>query len=569
MERREVERSEQRRRQAHRARQRARPSSRPPPRGPRRSKTTLEQAHNAAFAADNEVRAHEAEIARAKDRIEAPREPRRCGAGEQIELAEQKPSALETERDEVETQLAALEAEEARRGRSCSRASTSGSTNAARRGARRRRERRRASHATAQAQSQVAAAEAKLAGLERRTDEMRAARGEARARARSSAHGDAELARAPDGSSRAASTSSARQGHERGGTARRARAAARRASPGDRRERARPRQPKQRARARSARACMRSTRCARASRASAPASRPDGTKDPTLLGLVADRVEAPAELTAALAALLGSRCEDVVVRRRRARRRSSRASSPTRRRAARRSSRAHRAVRRGPAAERALEGRGVDRAAARRASLRRRRRGARRAIVGDAIVVEDAHAALSASRACRRVERRSSRSTARSSTPTAACSGGTGEEVAAGMLDVRSARCASSRESCRGSTSGSTEQARDAPGAARLRWPSGAALERARQRGAPGRARAGHGREGPAQKPRSSSPAVRKRRHRSRAELDELVERARRGGHERARGRARRCSKARATLARREAEIGEARGAAPPSGASR
>ncbi|HEY2518263.1 MAG TPA: chromosome segregation protein SMC, partial [Polyangiaceae bacterium] len=38
------------------------------------------------------------------------------------------------------------------------------------------------------------------------------------------------------------------------------------------------------------------------------------TKDPALVGLVADRIEAPAELTQALAGLLGSRLQDVVVR---------------------------------------------------------------------------------------------------------------------------------------------------------------------------------------------------------------------------------------------------------------
>src|SRR5206468_3641398 len=37
------------------------------------------------------------------------------------------------------------------------------------------------------------------------------------------------------------------------------------------------------------------------------------TKDSTLVGLLADRVEAPAELTAALAGLLGAHLEDVVV----------------------------------------------------------------------------------------------------------------------------------------------------------------------------------------------------------------------------------------------------------------
>ena len=39
-----------------------------------------------------------------------------------------------------------------------------------------------------------------------------------------------------------------------------------------------------------------------------------GTKDPALCGLVADRIEAPAELTQALAGLLGARLQDVVVR---------------------------------------------------------------------------------------------------------------------------------------------------------------------------------------------------------------------------------------------------------------
>jgi len=39
-----------------------------------------------------------------------------------------------------------------------------------------------------------------------------------------------------------------------------------------------------------------------------------GTKDPAILGLVADRIEAPHDLTPALAGLLGSRLQDVVVR---------------------------------------------------------------------------------------------------------------------------------------------------------------------------------------------------------------------------------------------------------------
>src|SRR5262249_36827811 len=38
-----------------------------------------------------------------------------------------------------------------------------------------------------------------------------------------------------------------------------------------------------------------------------------GTKDPALLGLVADRIEAPAELTAAFAGLLAERLQCVVV----------------------------------------------------------------------------------------------------------------------------------------------------------------------------------------------------------------------------------------------------------------
>ena len=52
-----------------------------------------------------------------------------------------------------------------------------------------------------------------------------------------------------------------------------------------------------------------------------------GTKDAALCGLVADRVEAPAELTQALAGLLGARLQDVVVQRRRARARSCSRSS--------------------------------------------------------------------------------------------------------------------------------------------------------------------------------------------------------------------------------------------------
>src|SRR5882672_10044574 len=75
--------------------------------------TIAEQAQNAAFSADNEVRALEAELAREKDKLEHLSGRFDAARLEQIDLRT-KAEALETERTEVKTALQALEADETR-----------------------------------------------------------------------------------------------------------------------------------------------------------------------------------------------------------------------------------------------------------------------------------------------------------------------------------------------------------------------------------------------------------------------------------------------------------------------
>src|SRR5258708_7084922 len=134
--------------------------------------TSAEQAQNAAFSADNEVRALEAELSREKDKLEHLSQRFDAARLEQIDLRT-KADALEGERAEAMATLQELEADETREAqvalveheeleslRAEERTADAALVNL----------RTRAS----QAASQVAAAKAKLSGLERRTLEMKA-----------------------------------------------------------------------------------------------------------------------------------------------------------------------------------------------------------------------------------------------------------------------------------------------------------------------------------------------------------------------------------------------------------
>jgi chromosome segregation protein len=271
---------------------------------------SAEKAQDAAFSADNQVRAYEAEIAREKDRLSHLSERSGAARSEQTDLRG-RAEALDAEARDIAASLSGLEAQEAKEAdqvlaehdlletlRTEERAAEATLTDL----------RSRASKAA----SQVAAAEAKLKGLERRTQEMQAR--EAKLAAQTT-----ELA------------------------AERERLAARRLELGGKVtelvtdvETGRSRRSELEGElTRLKQALLESEKTLEAERGVLAQQRGrmkaltdmrerlegvgDGVKhlmakaDPVLLGLVVDRVRVPAELTAALAGLLGSTLECVVV----------------------------------------------------------------------------------------------------------------------------------------------------------------------------------------------------------------------------------------------------------------
>jgi chromosome segregation protein len=131
---------------------------------------TAEQAQNEAFSADNVVRALEAEISRDQDRMANFSKRGEAARSEQTDLRA-KAEALESEQSTVQENLVALEAQEAEE--------AGGALEEHERLDALRGEERAAEAALAElrrrsanAASQVAAARAKLSGLERRTQEM-------------------------------------------------------------------------------------------------------------------------------------------------------------------------------------------------------------------------------------------------------------------------------------------------------------------------------------------------------------------------------------------------------------
>ena len=271
---------------------------------------SLEHANASAFGADNEVRAEEAAIERAKDRIEALRRRAGQAEGELAEISTQA-TALATERDTVaadvaileegETGVAAVVAEEESRV-----AELSTSHEAA------EREVVEFRQAMSKAEQAIASTEAKLEGFVRRKDEMRA-REEKLASEREEREGNLlelrarteQLALAIEDlkTGKITSAEEKQQMEERLGELRRAIS-----------------ESEQRLEEAKAEASTKRSRLhaleemhARREGVGAGAKALVETKDGTLAGLLADRVEAPAELTGALAGLLGSHLEDVVV----------------------------------------------------------------------------------------------------------------------------------------------------------------------------------------------------------------------------------------------------------------
>jgi chromosome segregation protein len=271
----------------------------------------LEQASNANFAAENEVRSEEAAIQRAMDKIQAIREREAQAAVEAKEIADHN-AELCRERDTIATQVEAFELEEKLHAEEVGAAESMlaelGNEQA---NADRALTELRASQAKAEAD--IAAAEAKLAGFDRRRDEMRARL--EKMQAEREEHEGTRI----DHETRIASlkieveelragkvtTAEERQRiEERLAQLRQEILGSERAL-----EEAKAEHGRKRSRLQALQEMH-----ARLEGVGAGVKALMATKDEALLGLVADRIEAPHDLTGALAGLLGPRLQDVVVR---------------------------------------------------------------------------------------------------------------------------------------------------------------------------------------------------------------------------------------------------------------
>jgi chromosome segregation protein len=276
----------------------------------RGAEETLEKAQTEAFARTNDVRAEEAEIARGRDRIEALKLREAQMVGELAELAEQR-DRLAAERDVVLGEVAELEAEES----DCSIAAlheeerlSALSAELAQKEAALAELRLLASHAEAN----IAASEAKLDASGARQDELRARLQRCEVQ-REDERQSAEMHEA-----RARALGSQLEGLREGKVVTAEERAQLEASLQALRteilasERGLEAARNDLAHARSRWQALLEMQ-ARFEGVGAGTRALVETKDPAIVGLVADRIEAPAELTAALAGLLGPRLEDVVV----------------------------------------------------------------------------------------------------------------------------------------------------------------------------------------------------------------------------------------------------------------
>ena len=270
----------------------------------------LEQANAAAFAADNEARSEEAAIERAKDRIEALRK-REAQAETELREIEEQGAILTRERDTVAADVAILEdgengeanaaaAQEARLAELTAESQTAEQTLVELR------------HAMSRANAEIASSEAKLQGFDRRKQDM-IVREEKQSAEREEREGNVlelrarteQLALAIDDlrTGKVTTAEERTQLEERLADLRRAITLSEHSL-----EEAKVEASKKRSRLH-ALTEMHSRREGVGAGAKALVE----TKDKSLAGLLADRIEAPAELTAALAGLLGTHLEDVIV----------------------------------------------------------------------------------------------------------------------------------------------------------------------------------------------------------------------------------------------------------------
>jgi chromosome segregation protein len=270
----------------------------------------LEKAHNASFAAENEVRGEEAAIARAKDKIDALRKREEQAGAELLEI-DTAHARLEREREVVCDEVVALEAEDSAQAAELAteEARLAEVTDESSRADAKVNELRQA---IAKAGAEIASAEAKLTGFERRKGEMQARVEKMRAE-RESLEG-AQIEHAARGCELEQAVTDLREGRitsaeEKQHHEERLAELRREISES---ERLLDEAKSELSRKRSRLHALDEMR-ARLEGIGAGVKALIGTKDPALCGFVADRMEAPAELTQALAGLLGSRLQDVVV----------------------------------------------------------------------------------------------------------------------------------------------------------------------------------------------------------------------------------------------------------------
>jgi chromosome segregation protein len=271
----------------------------------------LDAAQNASFAADSAVRAEEAAIARATDRLSGLSAREQQAAAEQREMTDQA-ARLSAERDVVAAEATTLQEEEsAQASRVAEEEATLAQFTAAHVTADARVAERRL--AIAKLQADIASTEAKLAGFERRQNEMTTRRdrlGIEResldgARLEHAARAE-ELSRSIDDlrAGRVTTTAEKVRLEQRLGELKETIQAQERAL-----DEAKGELSKKRSRYGALEEMH-----ARLEGVGAGTKSLVGTRDKSVLGLVADRIEAPPALTHALAGLLGSRLQDVVVR---------------------------------------------------------------------------------------------------------------------------------------------------------------------------------------------------------------------------------------------------------------
>jgi chromosome segregation protein len=274
------------------------------------SEEVLEGAQSASFGADSAVRVEEGAIERAKDRLSSLRQREQQAAGEQDEMGIER-GRLCVERDVVGQDVAALEREEntqaARSSEEDAKLTDLTATHSVAEGrvAGRR-------ETIAKGRAEIASAEAMLAGFDRRQSDLEARRDKVVLERESLAVARVEHAARAEEYGR--SIENLRAG--RVTTAEeKARLEERLVElktrlQGD--ERALEENKGQLSQKRSRHGALDEMH-SRLEGAGAGTKALVGTRDPCVLGLVADRVEAPPELTQALAGLLGARLEDVVV----------------------------------------------------------------------------------------------------------------------------------------------------------------------------------------------------------------------------------------------------------------